>query len=114
MAGLLSSKDPAFVVLGNDKLMQSDFDRLTAQWKRETTHISSPTMIAQHRAYQEVVDMGSVAVPMILRDLKEAPAMWIMALRQITGQLPIRDEDRGNIEVMRAAWIDWGELNDYI
>ena len=94
--------------------VQSDFDRLTAQWKREAAHLSSPTMIAEHPAYQEVVGMGLVAVPLILRDLQNAPAMWFMALREITGEMPIRDEDRGNIEAIRTAWLDWGERNGYV
>ena len=94
--------------------MQSDFDRLAGEWKRETAHLSSPTMIAEHRAYQEVIGLGPAAIPLILRDLQKAPAMWFMALREITGELPIREQDRGDIEAMRAAWIDWGERNDYI
>ena len=94
--------------------MQAEFDRLSGKWKRETAHLSSPTMIAEHRAYREVVGMGLVSIPLILQDLQNAPAMWFMALREITGELPIREQDRGDIEAMRAAWIDWGERNDYI
>lgn len=94
--------------------IQSDFNRLAAEWKRETAHLSSPTMIAEHRAYQEVVDMGPPAIPLILRDLQKAPAMWFMALREITGELPIREQEYGNIEAMRAVWIAWGERNGYI
>ena len=94
--------------------LQSDFDRLAAEWKRETAHLSSTTMIAEHWAYRAIVGMGAIAVPLILRDLAEAPAMWFMALHEITGELPIPEEDRGNIESMRAAWLDWGEANDYI
>ncbi len=97
----------------NDDL-QSDFDRLAAEWKRETAHHSSPMLIAEHRADQEVVEMGSAAIPLILRDLQTAPAMWFMALREITGESPIREQDRGNIEAMRATWIDWGKRKGYI
>ena len=103
-----------FSALGANVEMQSEFDRLAAEWKRETAHLSSPTMIAEHWAYQEVVGMGAAAIPMILRDLQQAPALWFMALREIAGELPIRSEDRGNIEAMRAAWIDWGERKEYI
>ena len=48
------------------------------------------------------------------RPCELGPAMWFMALREITGELPIREQDRGNIEAMRVAWIDWGERNGYI
>ena len=99
-----------FSTVSADTEMQSEFNRLAAEWKRETAHLSSPTMIAEHWAYQEVVGMGSAAIPLILRDLQQAPALWFMALRDLTGESPIRSEDRGNIEAMRSAWLDWGEL----
>ena len=100
-------------VKSNDEI-ESDFNRLAAEWKRETAHLSSPTMIAEHRAYQEVVGMGSPAIPLILRDLQKAPAMWFMALREIAGESPIREQDRGDIEAMQATWIDWGKCKGYI
>ncbi|MCY4473975.1 MAG: hypothetical protein OXC83_00885 [Chloroflexi bacterium] len=103
-----------YTAVGADVEMQSEFERLTAEWKRETAHLSSPTMIAEHWAYKGVVKMGSDAIPWILRDLQGAPALWFMALREITGELPIRSEDRGNIEAMRAAWLDWGVRNEFI
>ena len=89
--------------------MSAAFDRLADEWKRETAHLSSPSMIAKHSAYQEIVQMGLVAVPLILRDLRKAPTLWFMALRAITGESPIRVENGGNIDAMRAAWLDWGD-----
>ena len=59
--------------------MNAQFYRLADEWKRETAHLSSPSMIAEHRVYQEIVQMGLVAIPSILSD------------------------------VMRAAWLDWGD-----
>ncbi len=94
--------------------VQREFDRLAAEWKRDTAHLSSPTMIARHEAYKEIVGMGLVAIPLILRDLQKGPALWFMALGIITGESPVRTGDRGNIEAMRSAWLDWGERNRYI
>lgn len=94
--------------------LQAEFDRLAAEWKRETAHLSSPLMIAKHPAYQEIVGMGTAAIPMILRDLQKTPALWFMALGAITGESPIRADDRGNIDAMRASWLNWGERNRYI
>ena len=95
-------------------MLQVEFERLATEWKRETAHLSSPSMIAEHSAYQQIIGMGSVAIPMILRDLNEAAAHWYWALRSIARESPIRPEDRGNIDAMRAAWLDWGERHQYI
>ena len=103
-----------FSTVEENSATRASFDRLAGEWKRETAHLSSPTMIGEHRAYREVVGMGPAAIPFILRDLQKAPAMWFMALRELTGESPIRERDRGDIEAMRAAWIDWGERNNYI
>ena len=95
------------LAIGDEDFMKTEFDRLADEWKRGTVHLSSPSMIAKHSAYQEIVQMGLVAVPLILRDLRKAPTLWFMALRAITGESPIRVGDGGNIDAMRAAWVDW-------
>ena len=90
------------------------FDRLAAEWKEETAHLSSTSAIAEHRAYQQIIGMGEEAIPLILQDLKETRAQWFWALRAIAGESPIRDEDRGDLDAMTAAWIDWGKRRRYI
>ena len=93
---------------------QTEFDRLATELKTQTAHLSSATMIAGHRAFQEIVGMGKDAIPFILRDLKHAPTQWFLALRSIARESPVRPEDRGNVEAMAAAWLDWGEQRRYI
>ena len=93
---------------------QARFERLAAEWKHETAHLSSLSMIAEHRAYQEIMGMGKEAIPLILRDLKDSPAQWFWALRSITGESPVRPEDRGDVYAMTAAWLDWGKDRQYI
>ena len=90
------------------------FERLAAEWKHETAHLSSLSMIAEHRAYQEIMGMGMEAIPLILRDLKDSHAQWFWALRSITGESPVRPEDRGNVQAMTIAWLDWGRDRRYI
>ena len=89
------------------------FERLTAEWKRETAHLSSPPAIAEHPAYQEIIGMGEKAIPLILRDLQQTGGQWFRALRSITGESPIQPEDRGNIDAMAKAWVDWGKQHQY-
>ena len=89
--------------------LRAEFERLTAEWKQETAHLSSSSMIATHRAYREIIAMGKEAIPFILRDLEESPSQWFWALRSIAGESPVRPEDRGNVDTMTTAWLDWGE-----
>ena len=93
---------------------QAEFDELASEWQRETAHLSSPTAIAEHHAYQKIIDMGEDAIPWILRDLEATHSQWFWALRCIAGESPVRPEDRGDIKAMTAAWIDWGRRRRYI
>ena len=90
------------------------FERLTVEWKQETAHLSSPAAIAEHPAYQEIIGMGERAIPLILRDLQQTRDQWFRALRTIAKESPIRPEDRGNVDAMASAWVDWGKKRRYI
>lgn len=93
---------------------QEEFDMLTLEWKQETAHLSSPSMIAGHPAYQKIIEMGREAIPLILEDLKESKAHWFLALRAIVRESPIQPEDRGDVDAMTDAWLDWGRRHRYI
>ena len=93
---------------------QDEFDTLATLWKQETEHLSSPNMIASHMAYQQIIGMGQDAIPLILRDLEETQDQWFWALRAIAKESPIKPEDRGDIDAMTDAWIDWGKRHRYI
>ena len=93
---------------------QARFERLAAEWKHETAHLSSPSMIAEHRAYQEIIGMGKEAIPLILRGLEGSQAQWFWALRSIARESPVRPEDRGDVHAMMIAWLDWGRDCRYI
>ena len=104
------SSDP----VGTATEIEAEFHRLAAEWKDETAHLSSPEMIAAHRAYQEIIGMGKDAIPFILQDLQKSPSQWFWALRAIAGDSPIRPEDRGDVDAMTDAWLDWGRRDRYI
>ena len=94
--------------------MQAEFDRLAAQWKHDTRFHSSSTIIEEHPAYQAIIAMGEDAIPLILADLQQSMDHWFMALRSITRESPIREEDRGKMQAIRAAWLEWGVREGYI
>ncbi len=93
---------------------QAEFERLATEWKRETAHLSSPSAIAEHRAYQAIIGMGKEAIPFILRDLESSRSQWFRALRSIAGESPVRAEDRGDVRAMTDAWLNWGKDRRYI
>jgi hypothetical protein len=94
--------------------LEVEFQRLAAEWQRETAHLSSSTAIAQHRSYQAIIGMGKAAIPLILRDLEKTRAQWFWALSSITRESPIKPERRGDVDAMTSAWLDWGRSHRYI
>jgi len=90
------------------------FFRFKQEWEEATAMLSSITEIAMHPAYQQIIGMGSIAIPFIMRELKNRPAHWFWALKSITGEDPVPPEKRGRIGDMAKAWLIWGREHDYI
>lgn len=90
------------------------FLTLKARWEAETAILSSITEIVMHPAYQQVIGMGPIAIPLILSEMKEKPGHWFWALKSITGEDPVLPEQRGRIKEMTEAWLHWGKDQGYI
>ena len=88
--------------------LTSRFSTLAAEWKDATRLSSSPTEIAMHPSYQSIIGMGESVLPLILNDLKQTRDHWFWALRAITGANPVPPSDRGNVDAMIRAWLQWG------
>lgn len=79
------------------------------KWERETINMSSMTDMFNHPSYRAIVDLGHIAVPMLLERLKSDPDYWFAALSSITGTDPVQPKDAGNLDRMAAAWLEWGQ-----
>lgn len=90
------------------------FITLKTKWEKETEHLSSITQIAMHPAYQQIIGMGFIAIPLILSELKNKPGHWFWALKSITGEDPVQPKERGKIKQMTEAWLRWGKERGYI
>ncbi|MGB7281571.1 MAG: hypothetical protein WBE13_04845 [Candidatus Acidiferrum sp.] len=91
------------------------FEALKELWQRELTSSSSTMVICGHPAYMHIVDMGIEAVPYILQDMIDnGPDHWFVALYLITKVNPVKFADRGKMQAMTDAWIDWGRKEGYI
>jgi hypothetical protein len=96
--------------LGRDLACQ--FDELVRQWRRETSHLSSVSKMAMHPAYQRIIGLGPVALPLILNELKRKPGHWFWALNAISGEDPAQPGD--SFQEAVAAWLKWGEERGYL
>lgn len=90
------------------------FPNLAARWKKATRAHSSAARMAANPNYQEIVAMGSEAIPLILEELRKDAAHWFTALITITGVNPVSKEQAGVIKEMRNAWIAWGRQHGYV
>ncbi len=87
---------------------------LKAKWEQETAILSSAREKAMHPAYQEIIGMGEAIVPLILSEMKQNPKHWFWALKSITGENPILPEQRGIMNEMTRAWLEWGNNKGYM
>lgn len=92
---------------------EQKFVRLATTWKAQRGHHSDTLTLVMHPAYQSIIAMGTVAIPFILRELALRPDRWYWALRAITEQDPVSEEDRGNSKAMAEAWLEWGKMQGY-
>ena len=70
--------------LETDAAQIARFQALVSEWRREVAWTSSSSEMAMHPAYQQIIGMGRVAVPLLLRELEQHPDHWFWALRAIT------------------------------
>jgi len=82
------------------------FQDLADTWRRETALQSFMQQRAMHPAYQRIIGMGWLAVPLILRELERRPDHWLWALQAITGEQPASAD--GTFQGAVAAWLEWG------
>lgn len=107
--GRLFAQAPASVDSLADK-----FESLATQWKRETMSLSSVTDKAIHPCYQRIIGLGPDVIPLILQSLRKSDGHWYWALQSITGENPVLQEHRGDINNMKNDWIMWGVRKGYI
>lgn len=89
------------------------FYALASDWEKEVSGLSSTAQMSEHPAYQEIINMGTKIVPLLLLELKNNPLYWLSALSAITGENPIKPEQRGRVKQMASAWIEWGKNQGY-
>lgn len=109
----LEAASKAKNVLKSQVELEAEFNKFAEEWRVETGMLSLVTQKSMHPAYQKIIGMGRPVVPWILRELERKPDHWFWALREITGDNPVKPEQRGRMKQMAQAWIEWGKERGY-
>ncbi len=91
-----------------------DFYTLFEKWQEETRFISSTEDMVLNMNYQSIIGLGPQVLPVIFKELNQGPQHLYWALQAITGQDPVRPENRGSLEAMNKDWLDWAIVKGYL
>jgi hypothetical protein len=86
--------------------LQKTFREHVERWKEDTEHYSSLSKMIIHPSYMRIMGMGPAALPLILRELKDRPDHWFVALNAITGLDPV--PAKSTFDEAVSAWLTWG------
>ena len=104
------------VAAHNNIEFRNRFDELVAQWERETALSSFTQFMCSYPAYQQIIEMGELVLPLVLKEVKDN-GHWHWALCVITGKNPAQDSrcvsrtgafSTRDIRATAKAWVQWG------
>ena len=106
------SWDDVLTFLREPQELEAEFREHAQKWEQETKYSSSLEEMVIHPSYQRIVGMGRQVVPLLLRELQQAPQHWFWALHAISGE----DPAQGTTTLKDAvqAWLQWGRERRYI
>jgi hypothetical protein len=90
----------------NDIFIQ--FHNSLGQWRNETASMSLVRDKIEHVAFKRIVNLGTVAGPWILKEIRHRPDLLVMALPLIyknENSLPVTA--RGKVKEIVNAWLNW-------
>ena len=92
------------------------FRALVRSWREERGSTSSITEMSLCPSYQSIIGMGKIAIEFLLAEIAEQrsdPDQWFWALRAITGENPVPEEEQGDYARMGERWLEWGAQQRY-
>jgi len=93
------------------KSVEERFSDLAASWRQGRGPYSVMRQLAVHPAYQQIIGLGTEAVPCILVEMERAPDWWFWALTSITGVDPVDPLHNGKLRLMAGDWFRWARAN---
>lgn len=97
----------------NNSDVAEKFAKLVREWKETRPPTSNSDKLAMHPAYQKIIGLGPIAIPLILRELNQSLSHWFWALHSLTDENPVRPEHRGNLRKMADDWFEWARERGY-
>jgi hypothetical protein len=94
--------------------LEQQFTELATRWKAETGLFSTTPQKVFNDAYIDIIAMGKVVVPFILKDLENGAGHWHTALKALTRENPISDADMTSSKKIREGWLTWGRNHGLI
>jgi len=89
------------------------FRLLVREWQLGTETTSSLSKIVMNSAYQKIIGLGPVVVPLILREMQRSPNHWFWALNAL-----VQDDDpstgTSSMKDATNAWLRWGVSKGYL
>ena len=89
--------------------IESRFIALADSWVKGRMPSSKSKILCSHPAYLQIISMGERVIPLIIERLRNQADHWFQALRQLTGENPVKATSKGNIQKMATDWINWAK-----
>jgi hypothetical protein len=86
--------------------VHTEFAALADEWRTAVEFEPSLEKVVMHSAYQRIIGMGGVVVPLILAELEREPDYWFWSLAAITRDDPADGAE--TVEEAAAQWLSWG------
>jgi hypothetical protein len=93
--------------------IEERFHNFVDEWEQDTCFESSTTIRMTHPVYQEIINLGEEAIPLILKEMEENGGHWFHALEMLTGEDPTNPEDAGRVAKLQESWLEWGRKRGY-
>lgn len=94
--------------------LRERFDQLKREWAADVAGYSTIHHKVAHPAFLAILALGPDVLPLVLREFTENGGHWLPALRALTGESPVPQEEWGNMTAARARWRTWGEARGLI
>ena len=88
------------------------FAHLRDAWRKERGPTSWVEEMIVCPSYVQIIDMGQVAVPLIIEQLRregDNPDHWYVALETLTGENPVPESAYGDTVKIARAWLEWAK-----
>lgn len=101
-------------IVENISLIEKQFNKLATKWKNETGIFSTTPQKVFNDSYLDIIGLGKDVIPFILKDMEHGSAHWHTALKALTKENPVPNEDLSKSKKVREAWLTWGKNNNLI